>query len=72
MSKPTRTFLLVQERLGKNLSQYVARRWNAGASWNEIARDLYSETNVGITSETLRIWFPNLRPQNRAKSGSAA
>lgn len=70
MNKPTRTYLLIEERLGKNLRRYVSRCWHQGGSWNSIARDLNAKTEVAVTSETLRLWFYDLRPENRKRDAA--
>ncbi|CAI9417162.1 hypothetical protein [Nocardioides sp. T2.26MG-1] len=59
MANKTRTYLLVEERLGKSLSRYVtaARRQTPKRSWNAIARELHEKTQVAVTSETVRLWF---------------
>lgn len=57
MTNPSRTYLLLEERLGEPLAGYVEASRAGGLSWNAIARDLHERTKVGVTSETLRIWF---------------
>lgn len=57
MTNPSRTYLLVEERLGSDLRKHVAKLRRAGESWNSIAHDLSDRTEVVITDETLRIWF---------------
>ncbi|GAW50574.1 MULTISPECIES: hypothetical protein [unclassified Nocardioides] len=74
MANKTSTYLLVEERLGKNLSRYVlaGRRQTPKRSWNAIARELHERTQVAVTSETLRLWFfdmdKELDPEPAAKS----
>lgn len=57
MNNPTPTALLIQERLGAPLATYVAERRNQGQSWNAVARALYDDTGIAVTSETLRNWY---------------
>lgn len=60
MPNRTRTYLLVEERLGKSLARTVSAARRNGKSWNAIARDLHEQTQVAVTSETLRLWFYDL------------
>ncbi len=64
MSK-TATYRLVEDRLGKDLRRHVSALWRKGESWNAIARDLLVRTEVAVTSETVRIWFSDLKPHMR-------
>lgn len=64
MSK-TPAYRLIEDRLGKDLRRYVVALWRKGLSWNAIARDLHSRTEVAVTSETVRIWFSDLKPHMR-------
>lgn len=57
MNNPTRTYLLIEERLDTDLLGFVERKRIDGASWNRIAVELNELTKVLVTSETLRIWF---------------
>lgn len=41
------------------LERFVRERRAAGRSWRLIARDLYDATEVDVTFETLRAWFPD-------------
>jgi hypothetical protein len=64
MSKPTTTYLLLEERLKEPLSPYVrARRTEGGKSWASIAIDLYDATSIRVTPETLRNWFAETRTE---------
>jgi hypothetical protein len=60
MSK-TATYRLVEDRLGKDLRRHVVALWKRGESWNAIARDLHGRTGVAVTSETIRVWFSDLK-----------
>lgn len=66
MTNPSRTYLLIEERLGESLSDYIAGNRERGLSWNAIARELHDRTKVGVTSETLRIWF--FEPASKASA----
>lgn len=61
MSNRTRTYLLVEERLGKSLSRYVSAARRNKKSWNAIAREINEQTQVAVTSETLRLWFFDMK-----------
>jgi len=58
--KPTSTYLLLEERLGRPLDKQVMKARNRGQSWNQIARELDRATDVAVTAEWLRIWFIDL------------
>lgn len=57
MANRTPTFVLLEDRLGKNLTRHVLSARKAKRSWNAIALDLHTQTGVVVTSETLRTWF---------------
>ena len=40
------------------VADYIATKRTAGRSWRLISRDLYEDTGLDITFETLRRWFP--------------
>lgn len=61
MANRTRTYLLLEERLGKSLSRVVSAGRRNSKSWNAIARELHEQTQVAVTSETLRLWFHDLK-----------
>lgn len=67
MRKTTPTYRLIQDRLGKDLSRHVSAAWRRGDSWAAIARDLHRQTSVVVSAETLRQWFPGLKPHLRPK-----
>lgn len=50
---------LIAERLGTDLTAYVAAQRANGDSWQTIALALYRQTDVLVTDETLRRWFRN-------------
>lgn len=68
MPKPSRTYLLIEERLGTDLAQYAADRRRDGATWAEISFDLGTRTKVIVTSETLRIWFAETEAARKGKT----
>lgn len=55
---PTRTYLLLEERIGEPLNGYVRNLRTEGKSWNAVALALYDATGIPVTSQTLRNWFP--------------
>lgn len=57
MSNKTRAYLLIEDRLGSDLAEHVTTGRANGKSWGAIALDLYDQTKVHVTSETLRLWF---------------
>jgi hypothetical protein len=57
MSNRSRTYLLLEERLGRQLDKRVMKARAAGQSWNQIARELDYDTHVPVTAETVRLWF---------------
>lgn len=65
---PIRTakYLLVQERLGIDLAELLAERREAGATYERIARELWSTTDVDITSQTVANWCADLSPTDAA------
>jgi hypothetical protein len=58
----TPTQQLAELKLGGSLEQWVTDRRTRGDSWRTIARDLHAETNIAVSDETLRQWFPTEVP----------
>lgn len=58
---PTTAHRLADQLLGERgpLSSFVTLRRAQGRSWRLIARDLHTETQIDVTFETLRSWFPD-------------
>lgn len=58
-STASRTRLLIEAKLakGQQLDALVKRERAAGKSWHKIAVLVASQTDVTVTSETLRNWF---------------
>ena len=54
-------YQLIQTRLDRDLAGYVRERWEANTPWRDIAADLRTATDVQVSHETLRAWFPALR-----------
>jgi hypothetical protein len=42
-----------------SLRQFVRSRRANRRTWRHIARDLYEETDIDVTPEALRQWFPD-------------
>jgi len=57
MSNRSRTYLLIEERLGRPLDKRVIKARGQGQSWNQIARELDYDTHVPVTAESVRGWF---------------
>lgn len=57
MTNPSRTYLLIEDRLGEPLLDFVLALRARKTSWAAIAREIDKRTDVAITPETLRIWF---------------
>lgn len=73
---PSRTFLLVEEKLGSSLRQRVMKMRGSDPrpkhSWAQIAHELGTETGVFVTSETLRIWFHDDERKRLARAVGAS
>lgn len=70
MSK-TPTYLLIEGELGKDLRRHCTAQWRRGMSWAAIARELEKLTGFAVSSETLRSWFPELKPHLRPRKAVA-
>lgn len=59
---PTRTRQLADLLLGGDgtLETFVRSRRADGRAWRLVARDLYEQTDLDLTYETLRGWFPDI------------
>ncbi len=62
----TPTQQLAELKLGASLETWVTNRRTRGESWRAIARDLHTETGIGISDESLRQWYPELIPVDGA------
>lgn len=49
-------FLLVQDRLGRDLREWMEEQRKAGRSWRQISTILFERANVDVAGETLRLW----------------
>jgi len=70
MTQPSDRYLLIQERLREPLAEYVAKR-RPSVSWRIIARELWQRTEIDVSYEQLRQWFPEDRaaaPADRAEA----
>lgn len=63
--RKTPTYRLIEDRLGKDLRRHVSTAWHRGDSWATIARDLHASTGLPVSPETVRLWFPHLKPHMR-------
>jgi hypothetical protein len=55
--KQTRSYQLIEARLGQPLAEHVASRRETGVSWEQIARELDKTTGVPISGQAVRTWF---------------
>jgi hypothetical protein len=67
------TYRLADILLGGKLADYVHEARAAGRSWRRIAIDLrdVTKTEIDVTHETLRSWFPD-EPDDDANGGEGA
>ncbi|MGH3498212.1 MAG: hypothetical protein ACRDP1_12255 [Nocardioidaceae bacterium] len=72
MSRPSKAYLLIEERLGEDLAQHVAQMRGAGHSWAEVGFELAQRTNVVVTAESLRIWFAGTPAARKGSNAGAA
>ena len=56
MTQPSPLYRLIEERLGRPLTELIAES-RATQSWPEIAAEIHRLTDVEINPETLRLWF---------------
>lgn len=55
-------YLLVEERLGCDLADFLSRRRAEKVTFERIARELWTETDVDVTSQTIANWCADLSP----------
>jgi hypothetical protein len=76
MTNRSRTYLLIEERLGTPLDRLVMKARGTEprpkTSWSQIALLLHQKTGVYVSNETLRIWFIELEARRLAKSTTSA
>lgn len=48
---------LVEHKLGRSLTKYIAARQTEGFGWRRIAEELRKDTGVTVSHESLRTWF---------------
>jgi hypothetical protein len=53
--QPTPLYLLIEERLGEPLADWIAAR-RPGKSWRLISREIWEVTGVDVSFEAIRIW----------------
>jgi hypothetical protein len=56
MTQPSPTYLLIEQRLGKPLADFIGER-RPHTAWRRIAMEILKRTDVDVTYETLRTWF---------------
>lgn len=52
---------LADLKLDGQLDAFVKSRRTLGMSWRLVARELWQQTGIDITYETLRSWYPEDR-----------
>lgn len=58
MTAPTSLQSLIEERLiGVSLAEFVATRYAARRSWDDMADELSDLTGVPVSRESLRRWY---------------
>ena len=68
MSNRSAKFLLVEERLGKDLASLLVDRRDAEVTYERIARELWSSTGVDVTSQTVANWCSEVLSPTEAAS----
>lgn len=72
MTNPSPLYLLIEERLGGPLADYVASH-KARMSWRAMAADLTAKAGVDVSYEALRGWFADrITVEVKVDSESAA
>lgn len=66
MRAPTPTHQLIEIRLGRPLEELVQEQLDAGQGWRRIADIVQERTNVTVSYEALRSWFPKQRRRRAA------
>lgn len=59
-------YLLAEERLGSDLGDFLNGRRKQGVTFERIARELWTETSVDVTSQTIANWCADLSPAEQA------
>ena len=67
-NEPSLAQRLADTLLEGGLDDFVQSRRSTGRSWRLIARDLYEITQLDVTYETLRSWYPDDRRRAQAAS----
>lgn len=50
-------YILIEDRLGRDLAAYVRELRQDGASWSFIAARIERHTSITVTDQTIRNWF---------------
>lgn len=58
--------LLIEERLGEPLADYLTAQRAAGVAWRRIAIGVTERTGIDITGEWLRVWHVGLGAEDAA------
>lgn len=58
MDSKTALCQLAEIKLKQDLPSYVRGLRRAGWSWRKISADIYAQSGVRISHESLRTWFP--------------
>lgn len=56
VTKPSPLFRMIEARLPGTLPEFVAAR-KATKSWDEMAEEIVTTTEIEVSGETLRRWF---------------
>lgn len=67
----TTTHQLIEAKLGTSLTPSVRKARKAGASWQKIATDLYGDTGIHVTPESIRNWMADEPGMDRATKTAA-
>lgn len=62
MSNRSAKFLLIEDRLGSSLSDFIRQRKDDERSFEYIARELWATTGVDVTAQTVSNWHASLSP----------
>jgi len=65
MTQPSPTYLLIEERLGEPLAEFVNAR-RPHTSWRRLALEIFQRTHTDVSNESLRLWFGHDEPERGA------
>lgn len=63
---PSSTYLLIESRLRERLDKFLLDRRADERSWDYIAREIRSRTDVTVSRETLRLWHNEIIAEHAA------